>query len=384
MSCRRPSAAASRAWCVSTKTGVWNGGFSPHQPRHDSSPQSPRIGPNMLRPMIEAPAFSNASRRTSSLTPVSPPPASPCISRNVFSANTQSCQTLGSLAYRTLEALVRPGDIPIDRHRDLEPELAHGSIIASAHRGTLGVESAIHMAFRYVLAIDLGTSGLKAALVSESGDVAARASRAIATHLIPPNGAEQDPDEIWAAVTGAIREVAAGAPRESIVAVTCASQYFSIVPVGADGKAAGPLLLWLDGRGGPQAMAIYRRHPAAFPRWMEIHGIPPQNTGADSLSKMLWVQAERPEMYEKTRCFLEPVGLRAGAPQQALHGQRLHRLQHAAHQQQRPLLALLGRRARRDVRHRPREAPGTRAAELGHRQDRSGRRRGGRPVSGDA
>jgi xylulokinase len=160
---------------------------------------------------------------------------------------------------------------------------------------------------RYALAIDLGTSGLKAALISESGDVAARTTRAIATHVIPPNGAEQDPDEIWAAVTGAIRDVAAGSPRESIVAVTCASQYFSIVPVGADGKAAGPLLLWLDGRGGPLSMAIYQRNPAAFQRWMDVHGVPPQNTGADSLSKMLWVQAERPEVYGRTRCFLEPA-----------------------------------------------------------------------------
>ena len=25
-------ASGSRAWCVSTKTGVWKGGFSPHQP----------------------------------------------------------------------------------------------------------------------------------------------------------------------------------------------------------------------------------------------------------------------------------------------------------------------------------------------------------------
>jgi xylulokinase len=163
------------------------------------------------------------------------------------------------------------------------------------------------MATRYVLAIDLGTSGLKAALVSEAGDVAARAARPIDTNVIPPDGAEQDPDAIWAAVTGAMREVAAGAPRDSIVAVTCASQYFSIVPVGADGEAVGPLLLWLDGRGGPQTMAMYSRQPTAFPRWIEVHGIPPQPTGADSLSKMLWLQAERPEIYAKTACFLEPA-----------------------------------------------------------------------------
>ena len=162
---------------------------------------------------------------------------------------------------------------------------------------------------RYILAIDLGTSGPKAALVSERGDVSARAVRSIATRFIPPNGAEQDPGEIWGAVSSAIREVigAAGVAPESIVAVAVASQYFSIIPVGADGEAAGPLLLWRDGRGGPQSVALYGKHPNAFSRWMEIHGIPPLPSGADSLSKMLWVQAERPDVYERTRCFLEPV-----------------------------------------------------------------------------
>lgn len=162
---------------------------------------------------------------------------------------------------------------------------------------------------RYVLAIDLGTSGPKAALVSEHGDILARAIRTIVTRLIPPNGAEQDPGEIWGAVSSAIREVigTAGVPPESIVAVAVASQYFSLVPVGADGEAVGPLLLWQDGRGGPHSVALYSKHPTAFPRWMEIHGIPPLPSGTDSLSKMLWLQAERPDVYERTRCFLEPA-----------------------------------------------------------------------------
>ena len=48
-----------RGWCVSTNTGVWNGGFGPHQPRHSSSvPTSvhgPVCAPNLPRPMISAP-----------------------------------------------------------------------------------------------------------------------------------------------------------------------------------------------------------------------------------------------------------------------------------------------------------------------------------------
>ena len=43
-----------RGWWVSTNTGWWKGGSSPHQPVHRSPLQGPRIGPNMLRPMIVA------------------------------------------------------------------------------------------------------------------------------------------------------------------------------------------------------------------------------------------------------------------------------------------------------------------------------------------
>jgi xylulokinase len=162
---------------------------------------------------------------------------------------------------------------------------------------------------RHVLAIDLGTSGPKVALVSERGEIAAAAARRVPIRLIPPAGAEQDPDEIWAAIRSAIHEVMqrADVAPDAIVAVACASQYFSIVPVDADGRAVAPLLLWMDGRGAAQAMALHGRHPHAFERWIEIHGIPPLPSGTDSLSKMLWVRNEQPHVYARTDCFLEPV-----------------------------------------------------------------------------
>ena len=54
----------SRSWWVRTKTGVWKGGSSPHQPSQGSSPQGPGPPPNMLRPMMVAPTFSSASSTT--------------------------------------------------------------------------------------------------------------------------------------------------------------------------------------------------------------------------------------------------------------------------------------------------------------------------------
>lgn len=80
----------SRSWWVTTKTGLWKGGSSPHQPCHGSSPQGPRAaGPNLPRPMISAPTLSSASANTSLLT-FSSPPSMPAPSRHDFSATNQS------------------------------------------------------------------------------------------------------------------------------------------------------------------------------------------------------------------------------------------------------------------------------------------------------
>jgi len=162
---------------------------------------------------------------------------------------------------------------------------------------------------RHVLAIDLGTSGPKVALVSETGEVAAHAARSVPIRFLPPLGAEQDPEEIWRAIRSAVGEVLgnAGLARDAIVAVACTSQYSSVVPVDSDGAPTTNLLLWMDGRGGPHATALLERHPDAFVRWLDVHAFPPLSSGTDSLSKMLWVRNEHPEIWKRTRCFFEPM-----------------------------------------------------------------------------
>ncbi len=51
-----------RTWWVSTKTGVWNGGSSPHHPCQSRSSHGPCWGPNLPRPMISAPMLWLKSR----------------------------------------------------------------------------------------------------------------------------------------------------------------------------------------------------------------------------------------------------------------------------------------------------------------------------------
>ena len=89
----------------------------------------------------------------------------------------------------------------------------------------------------HILAIDLGGGGPKVALVSEQGEIVARARRTIRTHFLPGGGVEQDPEEWWQTITSAAQEVISTAPvaPENIVAVSCTGQWSVTVPVDENG-----------------------------------------------------------------------------------------------------------------------------------------------------
>src|SRR5580658_2610552 len=97
----------------------------------------------------------------------------------------------------------------------------------------------------HVLAVDLGTSGPKAALVSSSGAVAASATEPVSLQLLPGGGAEQDPAEWWGAIAAASRRVMAesGIPRQKVVAVACTAQWAGTVAVDESGEPLCPAVI---------------------------------------------------------------------------------------------------------------------------------------------
>lgn len=161
---------------------------------------------------------------------------------------------------------------------------------------------------QYILSIDLGTGGPKVALVAEDGTIAASAIRPVTTLQLGPDAAEQDPEAIWGAIVSAAQQVLheAGKPADAILAVSCASQYFSIVPIDELGRPVGNMIPWMDGRGGPYTQKLYAAHPEAATRWIELAGMPPLPSGNDSLSHMLFLKNERAEIYERAAKLVEP------------------------------------------------------------------------------
>jgi xylulokinase len=151
------------------------------------------------------------------------------------------------------------------------------------------------------IGIDVGSSNVMAARVDASGRLEASSERPLTTHR-DGDVAEQDAEALWAAVLGAVAEVA----DASVGAIGVCSQYSSIVPVDADLRPVAPLLMYWDQRGTDHSWAIMAEHPEAFDRFVEVHGIPPVGSGL-SLGHLLHLQLDRPEVHAATATWLEPM-----------------------------------------------------------------------------
>jgi len=171
------------------------------------------------------------------------------------------------------------------------------------------------MAERYVLAFDLGTSALKAALVSFMGRVAALESVPVRLHLLPGGGAEQDPSEWWAALVAAARRLLArGVARpDQVAAICCTAQWSATVAVDRSGRPLMRAISWMDTRGAPD-VARLTDGPISISgygvdklwRWVRRTGGIPGRAGKDSLAHILYIRRARPDVYAATHKFLEP------------------------------------------------------------------------------
>lgn len=165
-----------------------------------------------------------------------------------------------------------------------------------------------------VLALDLGSSGIRVALVDPHGRAVASATEPVAMRMLPDGTAEEDPEEIWRALGRTIGRSLAQSPDSAarIEAILCGSQYSSLVPVDAAGRPLGPLVLYLDTRAGALSRELTRRHPELWKLWLERHGMPSSGGGSDSLAHMLWFQHERPAIHAAAHAYVEPMDYLTG------------------------------------------------------------------------
>jgi xylulokinase len=168
----------------------------------------------------------------------------------------------------------------------------------------------------YVLAIDLGTGGPKAALLTLHGRVVCDAFEPVSTQLTDDGGAEQSPLDWWEAIVNASRRVLAGsgASPEAVVGIGCTSQWSGTVAVDAGGSPIGSAIIWMDSRGARAvrdtvrgALNVQGYSAPKLARWVRRTGGIPSLSGKDPVGHIHFLRQERPEVYGAADVFLEPV-----------------------------------------------------------------------------
>jgi xylulokinase len=157
---------------------------------------------------------------------------------------------------------------------------------------------------RYSLGIDVSTTGSKAILVDDSGEVVASATTEHPLSTPKPLWSEQAPHDWWSTAVASIRRTleASGAGPADVIGVGLTGQMHGLTLLDEAGEVLRPALLWNDQRTGDQCDEI--RAAVGPQRLIQL-------TGNDALTgftapKILWVREHEPEVYARVAHVLLP------------------------------------------------------------------------------
>ncbi|MBV9550443.1 MAG: FGGY-family carbohydrate kinase [Alphaproteobacteria bacterium] len=165
-----------------------------------------------------------------------------------------------------------------------------------------------------VLGFDFGTSAVKAALLRRDGAIAAHAERSYPLHLPQPGWAEQAPQDWERAMQVVVADLIKAIPDAAarVAAIGLSAQMGGVIPVDAEGTVLHPALIWLDTRsaavareiaGGKLSVAGYE--PLKLARWLWLTGGAPSLSGKDAISKIVWLNRNRAELWPRVHKLLD-------------------------------------------------------------------------------
>lgn len=157
----------------------------------------------------------------------------------------------------------------------------------------------------YVLGIDVGTGATRAVLVDRNGEIVSSATSEHAPFASPKIGwAEQDPHDWHRATGSAIREALSGAGINSadISAVGLAGQMHGAVLLDETDQVLRPALIWCDQRTQPQCDWLDQK--LGEEKIIELTCNPALTNF--TLTKILWVRDNEPEVFARFRHILLP------------------------------------------------------------------------------
>lgn len=155
------------------------------------------------------------------------------------------------------------------------------------------------------LGIDLGTTGVKAALIDEEGTPVGQLSREYTVYQPHPNWAEQSAQDWWEATAAAVRALVSddGVKGCRVRGISVSSQAPTCLGIDVRGIPTGRALIWMDRRSQDVCDEVLQ------PLAQEI-----RNTCGNRvdpyyfLPKYLWLRKNIPEQERSAACFLQANG----------------------------------------------------------------------------
>lgn len=154
---------------------------------------------------------------------------------------------------------------------------------------------------KYLLGIDVGTTGTKAILFRQDGKLIGQAYQGYPIQTPNVGQCEQDPEDWWNSVCATVKQVTDDASiRSNIVAMAMSTQGGTMVGVDAEGKAVRPAMVWNDSRCAQEREQMKQDMPD-----LDVYRVCGWHP-SDSMPALQcrWLQKHEPENFRKICRFL--------------------------------------------------------------------------------
>ena len=151
-----------------------------------------------------------------------------------------------------------------------------------------------------LIGLDIGTTGCKAIVFSESGEILGQAAREYPILTQRPYWAEQDAELVWQLAWQSLTEAIAQVVDDPPVAMALSCQGEAVMPVDADGNPMRAVILGMDTRTTAENEWLAERFGAD---WLfERTGMPLHTV--NTLPKLLWLKQHEPDLWNTVDRFL--------------------------------------------------------------------------------
>ena len=164
------------------------------------------------------------------------------------------------------------------------------------------------MSTQYLIGVDLGTSGTKAALYKSDGTLVTQYAEEVPIYYPRPGVVEQENDDFYRTAANTVKKCVqeSGIDPRAVAAIAFDSQMAGVGAVDEDFNPATRFDSWLDMRCQPYIEFMDREYGDLITR---LTGCPPT---CDHGPKILWWKEEEPAAYDRVTKFVMPAGYVAG------------------------------------------------------------------------